>query len=112
MCWFHYKSGNYQNIELILINDGSTDKSLIIIEDYSSRDTNIVIIHKENGGIGSAYKAAFEVMIGDNVLFVDSDNWLELNAVEELVILAVKNDADIVYFGSWSASFSLWYWFE
>jgi hypothetical protein len=39
-------------------------------------------------------------MIGDNVLFVDSDNWLELNAVEELVILAVKNDADIVYFGS------------
>ncbi len=90
----------YQNIELILINDGSTDKSPLIIEDYASRDTRIITIHKENGGIGSAYKAALKVMTGDYVLFVDSDDWLELNAVEELVTLAQKNKADIVYFGS------------
>jgi glycosyltransferase involved in cell wall biosynthesis len=90
----------YQHLEIILINDGSTDNSPIIVEDYASRDSRIVTIHKENGGIGSAYKTAFKVMTGDYVLFVDSDDWLELNAVEELVILAKKNKADIVYFGS------------
>lgn len=89
----------YQYIEIILINDGSTDKSPKIIDEYASMDSRIVAIHKANGGIGSAYKAAFEVMAGDYVLFVDSDDWLELNAVERLLKLAVDNDADMVSFG-------------
>jgi glycosyltransferase involved in cell wall biosynthesis len=89
----------YSNLEIILINDGSTDSSPSIIDKYASKDNRIKAIHKENGGIGSAYKVAFKIMTGDYVLFVDSDDWLELNAVEELVKLAVNNYADIVYFG-------------
>lgn len=89
----------YGSLEIILINDGSTDSSPKIINEYAIKDDRIVAIHKENGGIGSAYKAAFEVMTGDYVLFVDSDDWLELNAVESLVRLAIENDADMVSFG-------------
>ncbi len=89
----------YNNLEIIIVNDGSTDSSKDIIDEYALEDKRIVVIHKENGGIGSAYKAAFKVMAGDYVLFVDSDDWLELNAVENLVSLAVENDADMVSFG-------------
>ena len=87
------------NTEIILVNDGSTDSSKEIIEDYAARDKRIIKIQKENGGIGSAYKAAFKVMTGDYVLFVDSDDWLELNAVKELVNHAIVHDADMVHFG-------------
>lgn len=89
----------YNNLEIILVNDGSTDSSPEIIDDYATKDSRIFVIHKANGGIGSAYKAAFEVMTGDYVLFVDSDDWLELNAVDSLVKLALDNEADMVSFG-------------
>ena len=92
-------SQTYQHLEIILVNDGSTDSSPRIIDEYASKDSRIIAIHKDNGGIGSAYKAAFEIMTGDYVLFVDSDDWLELDAVENLVKLAVENDADMVSFG-------------
>lgn len=89
----------YQHLEIILINDGSTDHSPEIIDEYGSKDSRIKAMHKENGGIGSAYKAAFEVMTGDYILFVDSDDWLELNAIENLLKLALDNEADLVSFG-------------
>ncbi len=88
----------HQKLEIILVNDGSTDSSKDIIDNFAAKDKRIVTIHKENGGIGSAYKVAFEVMSGDYVLFVDSDDWLELGAVESLVELAQENDADMVSF--------------
>lgn len=89
----------HELLEIILINDGSTDSSKEIINEFAAKDNRIVAIHKENGGIGSAYKKAFEIMTGAYVLFVDSDDWLEQNAVENLVKLAVENDADLVSFG-------------
>jgi|GEM_PF-1316612 len=90
---------SYSNLEIIIINDGSSDTSPKIIDEYASKDNRIIAIHKENGGIGSAYKAAFNVMSGDYVLFVDSDDWLELNAVENLIKHAQAYDADLVSFG-------------
>lgn len=89
----------YTNLEIILVNDGSTDNSVEIINSFVSSDLRIKFFDKENGGIGSAYKVAFENMSGDYVLFVDSDDWLELNAVEDLLQLALANDADMVSFG-------------
>jgi glycosyltransferase involved in cell wall biosynthesis len=90
---------SYNNTQIILVNDGSSDSSPNIIDEFASKDRRIVAIHKENGGIGSALKAAFDLITGDYVLFVDSDDWLELDAVENLVKLALDNEADLVSFG-------------
>lgn len=89
----------YENIEIILVNDGSTDTTPKIIDEYANSDKRIIAVHKENGGIGSAYKAALSKITGDYIFFVDSDDWLELEAVEDLINLAVENDADMVSFG-------------
>lgn len=91
---------SYHNLEILLVNDGSTDFSNKIIDDYAAKDNRIIAIHKDNGGIGSAYKAAFEIFTGDYVIFVDCDDWLELNAIENLVKLAENNAADMVHFGA------------
>lgn len=99
-CLLSIISQTYEHLEIILVNDGSTDNSPKIIDEYAARDGRIVALHKENGGIGSAYNAAFKIMTGDYVLFVDSDDWLELDAVESLVNHANLHEADVVYFGS------------
>ncbi len=89
----------FTNTEIIIVNDGSTDGSKSIIDQYTKTNSNLLVIHKENGGIGSAYKAAFKVMTGDYLLFVDSDDFLELKALEELSLIAKNNNADLVSFG-------------
>jgi len=89
----------YNNLEIIIVNDGSTDTSAELIQGYSEKDKRIIYLTKENGGIGTAYKLALKHATGDYVLFVDSDDWLELNAVEELIKYAVQQNADMVHFG-------------
>ena len=89
----------YSNIEIIVVNDGSTDKSVEIIKSFESSDSRIKFLDKENGGIGSAYIIAFKHITGDFVTFLDSDDWLELSAVEKLVKLALDNSAEMVSFG-------------
>jgi len=91
-------SQTYENIEIILVNDGSTDSSRDMMNEYAARDNRIIAIDKENGGIGSAYEAAFQKMTGEYVSFVDSDDYIELNMYEELVQVADGSNADIVQF--------------
>ncbi|MBT9150832.1 MAG: putative glycosyltransferase EpsJ [candidate division WS2 bacterium] len=89
----------YEKLEIILVNDGSTDRSKEIIQEYKNKDSRIIDIDKENGGIGSAYQIAFEKMTGDYVSFVDSDDYIALEMYEELVAIIEDKKADIIQFG-------------
>lgn len=89
----------YSNLEIIIVNDGSTDSSKQIIEDYAKIDSRIIAIHQENGGIGSAYRAAFKIMTGVYISFVDSDDYISLNMFNDLAREKNETKADIVHFG-------------
>lgn len=88
----------YRNLEIILIDDGSTDESGVICDRYAEQDSRIQVVHKENGGQSSARNLALDMMTGEWVLFVDSDDWIELNALE-LLFEQKDERADIVEFG-------------
>ena len=93
----------YDDIQFIFVNDGTKDNSMAILdalieEQFSHLRPRITIINKENGGLPSARKSGLEVAEGEYILFADSDDWLELNAVERVMALAERTDADIVYF--------------
>ena len=77
----------YRNLEIIVVDDGSTDSSGDICDEYAHKDARIKVIHKENGGVSSARNAALDLCTpgGDLVAFVDSDDWLELNMYETLL---------------------------
>lgn len=75
---------SYSNLQVILVNDGSTDGSLNVIEKYTD-DTRCEIINKKNGGLSSARNAGLRIANGQYVLFVDSDDWLDRECVETLL---------------------------
>ncbi|MCU7203349.1 glycosyltransferase [Turicibacter sanguinis] len=93
-------SQTYQNIEIICVNDGSTDNSQLIIEEYKCKfPDRIKSIMKLNGGLGDARNAGLLEAKGEYVLFIDSDDWIEKNTVEILIENALKNQSDIVICG-------------
>ena len=69
-------SQDYENIEIILVDDGSTDNSGKIADDYSKRDRRIIVIHKNNGGVSTARNAGIRAATGEYILFVDGDDWV------------------------------------
>ena len=86
----------YANLQIVLIDDGSTDHTWTILKDYSSKDPRIEIYHQENKGVSITRNNLLDKVKGDYVLFVDSDDWIELNMIEFLVNNAQNNRADIV----------------
>lgn len=96
----------YQCLEVILVDDGSTDSSGRICDAFSMKDNRIKVIHKENGGRISARYAGLQESTAQYIAFVDGDDWIKPNMYERLMELAVRENVDIVVSGSIS------YWDE
>lgn len=86
----------YQNLEIIVVDDGSVDGSGHVCDEYAQKDSRIRVIHKENGGLSDARNAALAVCKGKYISFLDSDDWIENDFVEYLYCLAQKYNADVV----------------
>lgn len=78
-------SQTYTNLEIILVDDGSPDKCGEICDEYEKRDSRIKVIHKKNGGLSDARNAGLDIMAGNYVAFVDSDDWIEPQMYEHLL---------------------------
>ncbi len=89
-----------KEIEVICVNDGSTDNSMDIVRKYAKNDSRICIVEKENGGLSSARNAGMDAAKGEYILFLDSDDWILPETLEEIYEIAVKNDLDNVYFNA------------
>lgn len=88
----------YKNIEIIIIDDGSSDSSPFICDEYKDKDSRIQVIHQLNQGIGASRNHGLDCVHGDYILFVDSDDYIELTSVEKLVACLQEETYDVVFF--------------
>lgn len=86
---------SYKNLEIILVNDGSTDSSIEICNFYALKDSRIKIINKANGGLSDARNCGLEVAKGEYIAFIDSDDWVDEDLYKILYELIVKYNSDI-----------------
>lgn len=100
-CIKNLKAQTYENLEIILVDDGSTDDSGKKCDDFARDDDRIRVIHQPNGGPSLARNTGMEKATGDFILFYDADDDIVPNLVEDNVKLAIQNDADVVMFGFW-----------
>lgn len=89
-------SQTYQKLEIILVDDGSPDRSGEMCDELAKNDSRIKVIHQKNMGLSGARNSALDIMNGDAVTFVDSDDTIDLDMIENLVSDMNEYDADIV----------------
>lgn len=97
-CLKSISNNTYQNLEIICIDDGSTDQSLARIKECAEKDQRIVVIQKANGGVSSARNAALEMAHGDYISFIDADDWVHRDFFVFLV-REMNSDCDVVFCG-------------
>lgn len=97
-CLNHIVNQSFQDLEIICINDGSTDNSLEILKEFSKNDDRIKIIDQENQGLGAVRNRGITLAEGDYIYFTDADDYLELNAFEELYEISQKHSVDFTIF--------------
>lgn len=86
----------YQNLEIILVDDGSPDNCPKMCDAWAEKDNRIQVIHKKNGGLSSARNAGLDLCSGDYICFADSDDWLDADMISDMQSLAEKANADVV----------------
>lgn len=94
---------SYENLDIIVVNDGSTDKTREILNEVFLMDSRVKIINQLNKGLSEARKTGYKKAEGEYILFIDGDDWLEERAIEELVQFALKSDADIVLYDAYES---------
>ena len=99
-CMESLLSQTYRNLEVLLVDDGSTDSSGEICDKYDSLDDRVKAFHKENGGVSSARNLGLEKATGEYITFVDPDDWIELDMYETMVA-SFEYSMDAVFCGYW-----------
>lgn len=89
----------YPNFELVLINDGSTDRSSSILDEFKDKDSRVKVIHKENGGLPSARNKGLDIVTGDFILFIDSDDYISIDLLQILNSSIDQECDEIIQFG-------------
>ncbi len=89
----------YKNLEIILVDDGSPDRCGEICDEYARKDSRIVVIHKENGGLSDARNTGIEKASGEYISFIDSDDWIEPEMIETLYNACLSNSVKMAYCG-------------
>lgn len=107
-CIKSIQNQTFTDWELLLIDDGSTDQSADICDEYALEDKRIKVIHKENGGVSSARNEGIKHSQGDYILMLDSDDSLELNTCESLMTMSEEKKTDCIVFGFKQSSGSIW----
>ena len=90
----------YKNFEIILIDDGSTDETPKICDEYSNNDRRIQVLHIPNGGVSNARNVGIEKASGDFITFLDADDWVDANGYSECLETMIRNQLDVVAFDS------------
>ena len=89
----------YENLEIIIVDDGSPDKCPFICDSWQLKDDRIIVIHKENGGLSSARNTGLDIATGDYICFVDSDDYISLDMIETMLDAALTYSVDVVTCG-------------
>ena len=89
---------SHADIEIILVDDGSSDSSGAICDDFANKDPRIKVVHKQNGGVSAARNDGLDMACGKYIMFVDSDDFLHPQAMEICFSFAEKDSSDLVAF--------------
>ena len=92
-------SQDYSLLDIILVDDGSSDKSPYLCDEWAAKDKRIRVIHKKNGGLSSARNSGLDIASGKYILFVDGDDYLANGAISTFVEIIQKCDVDFIQFG-------------
>lgn len=90
---------SYHDIQVILVDDGSNDASLVLCKKFTNIDLRCIVLEKKNGGVSSARNAGLDVASGKYIIFVDSDDWIAEGMIERYINLMIKYSTDIVIGG-------------
>ena len=103
-CVYSVTKQTYRNLEIILVDDGSTDCTGIICDKLAKEDNRISVIHKTNGGLSDARNAGIDVSRGEYISFVDSDDYIASDMLEHMMNAMCKTDISMVVVGFWKQS--------